>query len=211
MCSLDLKIHKSGTSVSILLNSPNEVFLKALSKITPRLSDFTINSKMTSASFEALTIENIVPNNQSYIQSLMMITSLTNQLVELNKLEHTFYIYQPENVIIINGNQYLYISTEDIVPLQPNLNTIVISKPFNNTIFLAPELKNVRYLPCITSRSSVYYSLGVLLLYCMFGVKKETDVVNAEQVMNPIKETKLYWFILRIICAECKDRFFLFI
>ena len=211
MSSLDIKIHKSGTFVSIVLNSPNEVFLKALSKITPKLSDFTINSKMTGASFEALTIENIVPNNQSYIQSLMMITSLTNQLVELNKLEHTFYIYHPENVIIINSSQYLYFSIEDMVPLQPKLNMLVISKPFNNTIFLAPEIKNVKYLPCITSCSSTYYSLGVLLLYCMFGVNKEVEMLNAEQLMNPIKDTKLYWFILRIICTDCKKRVLLFI
>lgn len=211
MSSLDIKIHKSGTFVSIVLNFPNEVFLKALSKITPKLSDFTINSEMTGASFEALTIENIVPNNQSYIQSLMMITSLTNQLVELNKLEHTFYIYHPENVIIINSSQYLYFSIEDMVPLQPKLNMLVISKPFNNTIFLAPEIKNVKYLPCITSCSSTYYSLGVLLLYCMFGVNKELEMLNAEQLMNPIKDTKLYWFILRIICTDCKKRVLLFI
>jgi hypothetical protein len=205
---LDFKIHKSGTSVSLLLYSPNEVFLKALSKITPKLSDFTINPEMNMATFEALTIEMLVPNTQSYIQSLMMITSLTNQLVELTKLEHTFYRYQPENIIIINGNQYLYISTEDLVPLHDNLNTLTISKPFANSIFLAPELKNVNYLPYTTSRSCVYYSLGVLLLYCIFGLD---DMANAEQVMKPIKETKLYWFIVRIIQTDCTKRFFMFI
>ena len=78
-----------------------------------------------------------------------------------------------------------------------------------NNLFLSPELKEVKTIPSSLHFKSSYYSIGMLVSYCINNEgfeKKDND-----EILQVILNTKLYFAIKRSLEIEPTDRFLLFI
>ena len=147
----------------------------------------------------------------TYISILKLIKSLSKQLVVLTNYNYSFSQYDLENIIVVDNNEYLYISKEHFVPINTTTNNITISLPFKKTNLSSPELRQLETLPSETTVKTIYYSLASLILYLLFNVADvSSNHINVMDILIPIKETKLYWFILRGIEQNPKERYLLF-
>ena len=78
-----------------------------------------------------------------------------------------------------------------------------------NNLFISPELKEVKTIPSSLHFKSSYYSIGMLVLYCINNENFEKK--DGNEILEVILETKLYFAIKRCIEIESIDRFLLFI
>ena len=152
----------------------------------------------------------------TYISILKLIKSLTKQLLVLTNYNFSFSQYDADNIIVINNNEYLYISKEHFVPYDSTTNNITLSLPFKKTNLSSPELRQLQSLPGEITMKTIYYSLAALILQLLFKVSLSGAGAagaaddNIMDILMPIKETKLYWFILRGIQNDPKERYLLF-
>lgn len=112
----------------------------------------------------------------------------------------------------------------------PN-QTITLSVPFSKespSVFLSPEIMELNELPFSMSYKTIYYSLGSLIIYFLFEkhisfYKDNKDHTNnkdnkynedldekIKEILRPIKETKLYWFLMRITKTNPDERWIYF-
>jgi hypothetical protein len=69
-------------------------------------------------------------------------------------------------------------------------------------------------LPFSLHYKSIYYSLGALVLYFLFETQmneiQENNNDTIVKILKPIKETKLYWFLVRIMNQQPEERWLYF-
>ena len=74
--------------------------------------------------------------------------------------------------------------------------------------FFSPELDK-KVLPAIVSYKTAYYSLGALIIYCLFG--SDIKNKNIDEILLPIKYSKLYWFLKRCLDENPKNRYLIYV
>ena len=199
------KVKKSKKYV-LKLHNPNDILIKSFSYSLP---DAISNSQMSSVTFDADNIMLIKDHPIfTYISILKLIKSLTRQLIVLRNYNYSFSQYDIDNIIVVDNNEYLYISKEHFVPFDAETNNIIVSLPFKKTNLSSPELRELQTLPSEVTMKTIYYSLASLILHYLFNATGDND--NVMDILTPIKETKLYWFILRAIKKDPKERYLLF-
>lgn len=149
-----------------------------------------------------------------YNRSLQLGRCLTRQVEYLVKNGYSFYLFDPTNVIMFDDNQFVYVSTLHLTQISDA--KLKICYPFKQSLFLSPEMKEVVCLPARVNVATSYYSLGMVVIFSLFadqiasiGEDSITDETFAD-MLQPIHSTKLYWFLLRSIKQEPRERVLLF-
>jgi hypothetical protein len=183
----------------IELTSVSPILIQNI-KQTKLLVGLITNVQKNEFTFQANSIvpinDYIKKTNWNYMKSLEFISSLLKQLQILYKDGYCFYGLNIDNIIVINENIFLHISTEYLVPVKKD--QLILAVPFSKKIYLSPEIINITSLPTSIPYKSIYYSVSSLCFYLLF--KKNTLEISLEEIkecMNSIIETKLYWFLLR--------------
>jgi hypothetical protein len=183
----------------IELTSVSPILIQNI-KQTKLLVGLITNVQKNEFTFQANSIvpinDYIKKTNWNYMKSLEFISSLLKQLQILYKDGYCFYGLNMDNIIVINENIFLHISTEYLVPVKKD--QLILAVPFSKKIYLSPEIINITSLPTSIPYKSIYYSVSSLCFYLLF--KKNTLEISLEEIkecMNSIIETKLYWFLLR--------------
>jgi len=211
----EFKINQTHKTIfTIQLMKPNEILLKSLRYVKPLLTGLTINTLFTTATFQALSVTTLIDyknqNISSYESTLCLINTLSTQLKYLKEnLNHTFYEYIPENVIIIDSTQFIYMSSTGLIGLEQN-KTITFNFPFEKSVFSAPEILKIDSLPTNVCDTSSYYSLGMLTIYYFLSLIPSTEN-EIKEALTPIKQTKLYYFLLKVLDNDPSKRVILFI
>ena len=165
--------------------------------------------------------------NKKYEIALQMITTIMKQLQSLFHYKHTFYALNKENIFVIDNQHFIYLNPDHLLPfdLQTKTNKetnkenliITLKIPFqreNPGLFLSPEIQAINQLPFSLSYQTIYYSLGSLIIYYLFE-KEVQESTNEDQdqdqdqiieILRPIKETKLYWFLRRVMKTDPAER-----
>jgi hypothetical protein len=156
-----------------------------------------------------------------------MIANLACQLNYLISEEScTILGYAPENIIVINYKKFAFLGSEFVSKIEEN-NNIQISYPFTSSdFFISPELCKITTIPSYVHYKTSYFSLGCLVLYALssddnfykeyLNVEKETNETNCKILIDhlnslSIKNTKIYWLLLRCLVEEPENRSILFI
>jgi hypothetical protein len=204
---------------TLTLPTSNKILLQSLS---PFVKGLTIHGLHTKAKFHASSVMRFTEfkkDNQITMKTIeQLIKNLTNQLHYLSKeYNHTFYRFNPKDIIVIDFSQFLYISLDDLMPITINnttnnpINEIIFTVPFCKDYYISPELKEITSLPSTINAKTIYYSLGLFiidLLYSFFSIK----VRKSPNTIPPqIKYNKFYWFLHKATMQNPKDRHLLFI
>ena len=206
---------------TLTLPTSNKILLQSLS---PFVKGLTIHGLHTKAKFHASSVMRFTEfkkDNQITMKTIeQLIKNLTNQLHYLSKeYNHTFYRFNPKDIIVIDFSQFLYISLDDLMPITINnttnnpINEIIFTVPFCKDYYISPELKEITSLPSKINAKTIYYSLGLFiidLLYSFFSIK-ERKATTIKTIPTQIKYTKLYWFLHKATMQNPKDRHLLFI
>jgi hypothetical protein len=207
-------VQNHKTIFTIQLIEPNEILLKSLKYLRPSLTGLTINTLFTTATFQASSVSTLLEyknqNIATYELTLCLIKGLSIQLKSLkNNLNHTFYEYNPSNVILIDSTQFIYMSSSHLICLDQN-KTITFNFPFEKSEFSAPEILNIYSLPTTICDRASYYSLGILTIYCLLSLIPRNEI-EIKEALIPINQTKIYWFLLKVLDKDSSKRVILFI
>ena len=218
-------INKNRYSLIFSINS--EPIIRSISN-TKIILGTTTSENYDLVSFNATSIETFKQyitlnklKNMDYKTSLKMVLDLSLQLdYLLKKWSKTFLGYNPDNLIVVDGNKFIYISNEYLLDIDDE-EEVTISFPFSQKDFLlSPELYNIKELPSNVYYKTTYFSLGVIIIYGLIGSmdflkdeRNETIDKNMNNILEsiPIKGTKLYWLIKRCLDEEPKRRSIIFI
>ena len=141
-------------------------------------------------------------NNLSHNKCIKLIYDLTNQILYLKKLGYSFYGFDINDILVVD-ELFMFCSAEYVVPLVND--SIIFYSPIKQAYFSNPELYNLTTLPSEISYKCCYYSLGTLVIYCLLNTYiKEVDQI--EKVIEPLYNTKIYWFIKRCLDSDINKR-----
>jgi hypothetical protein len=144
----------------------------------------------------------------SYATCIKLIDDLSKQLFCLNKLGYGFYGFDINDILVID-NTFIFCSTQHLLELYNNdiIFTSLIKKPY----FSNPELFKLTSLPSKINHKCCYYSLGLLVVFLLmnkyllvgneFKTSKEID-----NILQPINNTKIYWFLKRCLDDDINNR-----
>jgi hypothetical protein len=183
----------------------------------------TIYDNYSSMSFKAHSIKTLnqyktdlisaksVPNF-SYLNTLKLVYYLTKQLSYLIEEEsHCFYQFTPENIIIIDNTKFIYLSLNHLKKIIDGTELIKFVSPFDRDGFVSLELLKIKSVPSNINYRTIYYSLGLLIMDCLFDyLNQEIDITditnNNNNILNPIKDTKLFYLIKRCLHEDPTSR-----
>ena len=149
--------------------------------------------------------------NTSYENALKLILSLTKQFQYLITKEYKcFYEYIIENIIVIDDENFIYLSNEDLLKMtEPN--KIQFVKPFICEGFISPEILKIVSIPSELNYKTIYYSLGALVVYFLFEKNINDINSNINEILKPIEGTKLFGLLNRCLSEKANERSIIYI
>jgi len=119
-----------------------------------------------------------------------------------------FINYDTNKILIIDNNKYFFLSNDNLMPLDPQSeNHIYLNRPFHKTDFASPELKNINNIPTSINFRTIYYSLGLIILYILKqNMNLPRDEISNEYILNIIEGTKLYNLLKGILEEDIEKR-----
>ena len=141
------------------------------------------------------TLEQFLSNSHhvlDYNIATKLTLDLVRQILYLEENKIAFSYLDPQDIIVLNNDIFLILNQSNMYSIEDN--KIVINKPYDISAFMAPKIKTNTVLPLKIYFTEVYYSIGVLLVYCLFNkmIEGRTELRKA---LGPIYATRLYWFI----------------
>jgi len=150
----------------------------------------------------------------SHMQTIRMIDHLSKQINWLKTKNVGIYGFDLDDVLVINGCTFILCSSQYITQLING--KLIFMTPFELPYFSNPEISSIKVLPQKVDCKCVYYSLGCLTVFSLlkeyllvgrdFKTAKEIDIV-----LQPLKNTKMYWFLLRCLESNVQKRTLLLI
>ena len=173
--------------------------------------DYETNSIFFSAEKVTPLKKNILDQKNkrlSHSQCIKLIDDLTKQMLYLKKLGLTFYGFNINDILTIDGN-FIFCSTQNLLPLENEC--IIFTSPIKHPYFSNPELLKLTSLPYEISYKCCYYSLGSLVVFSLLNTYllvgnelKTTEEID--KILEPLYNTKIYWFIKRCLDDDINKR-----
>ena len=109
--------------------------------------------------------------------------------------------------------QFLFLNDRLIFEVDDSDGSLLIDRALKDESFLSPELletlKHKAKPPVRAHFKTAYYSAAQLVIYFLLNVKHTPD--EDPQYLDPIKGTKLYWFLLRCLHRVPAERKYIYI
>jgi len=213
-----LKKNKNGSTYSLKIHGEyNDVLYSVLVELLPN-SFYDEESK--SVFFVA---EHVQKLSSFLLESQMkisvkscinMIDTLSHEIILLKKIEYGFYGLDLDDMLVIDNNIFINCSCNYLLPLVED--HLFFYGPFDIPFFGNPEINEVKNLPYVIPFESFYYSLGVLVVFCLFNnyllvgneIKSEEEIC---EILSPLYNTKLYGFLKRCFNGKSEKRTLLLI
>jgi len=113
--------------------------------------------------------------------------------------------------------QFLFLNDRMIFEVDESDGSLLIDRALNKdeTSFMSPELletlKHKAKPPMHVHFKTAYYSVAQLVVYFLLDVKHIPDDDDDLEYMQPIKGTKLYWFLLRCLNHSPPERKYIYV
>ena len=142
-------------------------------------------------------IQYLKKKNLSYNDAIHMIWYLGKQQKYLLSLGYGLYGLELSDIVVMDGCKFFCVNPHKIVHLDEKGHLSFLA-PFSHSDFgfLAPEILVSDCVPSFASPTCFFYSLGLIVIYSMFGSKDKEE-------LDVIYGTKLYWCILRLLYDRC--------
>ncbi len=162
--------------------------------------------------------ENVVPfknyilnkkeKRLSHSECIKLIDDLSKQILYLNKLRFGFYGFDINDILTID-NTFIFCSTQFLLPLDDN--SIIFTSPIKQPYFSNPELFELTSLPYEINYKCCYYSLGALVIFSLFNIyllvgNELKSSEEIDKIIEPLHNTKIYWFLKRCLDDNINNR-----
>ena len=189
---------------NLKINGEYNIYLYKLIKKFIKTSNFDYETSSIYFCAENITpLKDLIKNNSlSHNKCIKLIYDLTNQILYLKKIGYSFYGFDINDILVVD-ELFMFCSAEYVAPLVNEL--IIFYSPIKQAYFSNPELYNLTTLPSEISYKCCYYSLGTLVVYCLLNAYIN-KIEEIEKVIEPLYNTKIYWFIKRCLDPDINKR-----
>ena len=144
---------------------------------------------------------------------IKLIDDLTKQILYIKSLGASFYGFDIDDILTIDGT-FIFCSTKYLLPLEND--SIIFLAPIKHPYFSNPEVFKLTSLPAEISYKCCFYSLGALIIFTLLNtyLLVANDLKTSEQIDNilePLYNTKMYWFLKRCLDDDINNRVLLLI
>lgn len=189
---------------NLKINGEYNIYLYKLIKKCIKTSNFDYETSSIYFCAENVTpLKDLIKNNSlSHNKCIKLIYDLTNQILYLKKLGYSFYGFDINDILVVD-ELFMCCSTQYVLPLVNE--SIIFYSPIKQAYFSNPELYKLTTLPSEISYKCCYYSLGTLVIYCLLNayINRSEQI---EKVIEPLYNTKIYWFIKRCLDPDINKR-----
>ena len=182
------------------------------------------NLTITASKYEPLS--SLLKRNKKHLEyNIMekMIESIGKQLHNLEVENKGISSFNLDDITVFydaDDEAHFAITNEDKIHDIDDEHQLVITTPYQkehtstkNIAFHSPEFKefvNKKIIPYKLHFKSEYYSFGLLCLYCYVSRNAAANAANAaeaiEQLLAPIINTKIYWFLKWVLQEDPTER-----
>lgn len=144
----------------------------------------------------------------SHLTCVKLIDNLSKQIFCLKKLGYGFYGFDINDILTIDGI-FIFCSTQYMLPL--NNDTFIFLSPIKHPYFSNPELFELTSLPFEINYKCCYYSLGLLLVFSLLNIyllvgNELKSSEEIDKILQPLYNTKIYWFLKRCLDDDINNR-----
>ena len=144
---------------------------------------------------------------------IKMIDDLTKQMLYLKGINYGFYGFDINDILVIDGI-FVFCSSQYLMQIVND--KFIFNCPFKMPYFGNPELIGLSILPTEVNPKCCYYSLGVLVVFCLLNnyllVGNEIkSIIEIDDIISNFNNTKIYWFIKRSLEEHPEKRTLLLI
>ena len=165
-------------------------------------------------SFKEYLINNDFKHNLPYEEIIKFIYDIGILIKSLEKENKFIFCFSLEDFIIINNSIFIFVNTNKIIHKQSKGNYIQLNYPISTEKelqFISNKI-DIRYLPLKCHYSYSYYNLALMVIYLLTGKPYESSENRDNcELLLPYRGTRLYFFLLRCLSDDEKNRCFLYI
>jgi len=208
-------------SISAILPSPTAI--KATNVLT--LRDYIKKTRHATELYAALgLVKDFGKQMQALISSGWSIACVgVNDVVVITHRDHDSFTHDSINDADSTlgdarmDPQFLFLNDHLVFELDPdgtlNIDHALPKGTKPKEAFMSPELQRLlqggnNAMPLQVHFKTIYYSAAQLFIYFLLNVD---HIPEDHAYLNPIKATKLYWFLLRCLNAAPADRKYIYI
>lgn len=149
----------------------------------------------------------------SYLTCIKLIDSLSKQISHLKKLGFGFYGFDVNDILTIDDT-FIFCNTQYILPLYNE--SFIFTSPIKRPYFSSPELFEITSLPYEINYKCCYYSLGSLVVFSLLNIyllvgNELKSSKEIDKIIEPLYNTKIYWFIKRCLDDDINNRILLLV
>ena len=116
------------------------------------------------------------------------------------------FCFSIDDFVVINNNFFLFVNYHKLSNVYNKKISLTIPINIYNN-FIDSNL-DFSCLPVKEYYTISYYSFGLMVFYLLTGERKTSENINR---LNKIYETPLYYFILRCLNTNPKERYYIYI
>lgn len=223
--SNDILIKRENNNYELSFDTKNNYknfWKNTISQVEPLKKNMT--KEKTTVYFKAenvKTLDKLLKEkhyNLSYRHALLLFLCIGDQMQYLEKDKHSILTINLNDIIFISGDKdqydviFLLLNTKQFFPIKDNKFNINIPFPKKNK-FLSPELHKINSLPFTLNYKSSYYSIALLIASCLNPdiLKTNFDFDKIKEALNIIKDSKLFYALLRCLDDKVENRYYLYI
>jgi len=185
---------------------------------------YTIEKMISMSYYDAETnsiffsAENVIPlkkyildkNSISHATCIKLIDDLSKQIFYLKKQNYGFYGFDIHDILCVDDT-FIFCSSQYLLELDINNETIIFTELIKKPYFSNPELFKLTSLPSKINYKCCYYSLGSLVVFLLLNnyllVANELKMAEEiDKILEPLYNTKIYWFLKRCLDDDINNR-----
>lgn len=152
-------------------------------------------------------IENNGENNMLDYNTIIKFVYDTGILIKiLEEDKMGIFCFSIDDFVVINNNFFLFVNYHKLSNVYNKKISLTIPINIYNN-FIDSNL-DFSCLPVKEYYTISYYSFGLMVFYLLTGERKTSENINR---LNKIYETPLYYFILRCLNTNPKERYYIYI
>lgn len=223
--SNDILIKKENNNYELSFNTENNYknfWKNTISQLEPLKKNMT--KEKTTVYFKAENIKTLQQllkqkhNFLSYRHALLLFLCIGDQMRYLEKDKYSILTFNLNDIVFISADKeefdviFLLLNTKQFFPIKNNKFNINIPFPKKN-IFLSPELQKINSLPFTINYKSTYYSIALLIASCLNPniLKTNLNFEEIKEALNIIRDSKLFYALLRCLDDKAENRYYLYI
>jgi hypothetical protein len=163
--------------------------------------------------FQEYLINNDFNDNLPYEEIIQFIYDIGVLIKSLEKHNTFIFCFSLNDFIILDNSIFLFINTNKIVNKISKSEMIKLNYPISiekNKEFITKQI-NTQLFPFKCHYSYSYYNLALMIIYLLTGKHYEIQNSNHSDLLIPYVGTKLYFFLMRCLSDNEKNRCFLYI